>query len=1699
MPITNPDSFEGATSFSSRPVGVPVNRGQGQILSPDPNIKAVPEGYRDSKYLRGTYYFGDDLNEIKAQSQNAFDKFGNDLVKLGALTGTTFAETFTDLFVGIPTAISRGEFSGVYDNAASDMFKRWNENLEKQFPNYYTKEELAKPFYENMFGKGWSNFWFDKFLKNVGFTAGAILAGMATAGMGAALIGTSRSAKIAKLALEGGKLAAGERDAMVVAEGLKGIESWKDLSKAASIIRFKNLFNNTQALAAATTTEAGIEAHQGINDYIKATVQDYKDKHGYEPSIEEFDKIRNDATSLGNVRFALNFPVLLVSNVVQFGRMFSKSFGNDVMTLTKVMEKSPEKLATIIDSKTGKAFSELSTAERLTAIANKTFVNKGVSNLEKTWRIIQKPISEGLWEEQMQFAIEKGTKDYYTTKYNHKGRADINDITNSMAKGLGAAYGTAEGWEQGVIGAITGMISLPGSHVVKEEGSDKPVRKITAMGGIWEGIQESRSKNERTDKAVALLNRDGFFDMYKNLLDNVVAHKNYTTEWKESVERGDAFTAQNSKLAELVSLADMHVSNGTFDVFMDMLDSVKDADAESFKQNVGYDINKDVTKEQISSSIEAIKNTAKKVKSLKEDIDVRFPTLDPGLRHMLVYSGAVLFNTADRITDLSNEIHNLSKGLVAIPYEEVINKSGRIITKTKIRKDHKAKAQDLAYLLNIPEADRTNDQKNIIVRSAKFLKISQEGLAELEAQSSKRDRGIMLKDAIKKANAPSLVYGKKDKKTGIRNFGIIDSSMKMNVIASLITNPNTKIPKELKDDTLLTSFAEQLRQSNIDPNNLDKIANLVHDIIRLKEMRDYFTIMYDRLSKGTNDEAAKRIIDVIHNTITSETLKANRTQVVKTEQEPEVANEVVETKVEPEKKAEVVNKESSEDDTITTGVPLGDTSSNYRGVLTLPVIEAETSIQSSYTAIKAGRFTSEILANINKTLAAQKINTDVFTPEDQAIRAKLEAINNEVKLLVTKLGDVSINDDHHNAFDIVSDIKTFLSRPANVEIIKNNHIEQDILKVAQLGLINGLRNIKTYIPLVEESDGIVDEDYVKTLSASNDPLINDQDNNEDENDVSPINKSSLGIVTATLLAYRHREDDFKGTDGVFRYNKEITNRINNPYKWIADINTLRTGTKLKLVLETEEGYNSYKTDDMMAWEIVSNDPDLVPIKIVKVNDTVNDPAVGYLHDIDWVKEFTHEEFRAENIAYIRDIRKQLITNNKIKEEPIITVKNRRDGKLFIDADKEFKIARKVIRNNKIEVGIMVSGRIVIGKDRYLDEVDEDDIIDVVGKPISGIAYLIVPVGVHKATSGRVSIHKKAFPLVNAKLGEIDAADTYIMSIVKAAELFIKDGKVEGTDINTVNSLIQYIKTIIHIPYTKGSLKDFLLTKPFNRVYFKVSNKFIEFGTGGLADYGRYDFDAKKAYIREEGKDKEVSLTKFLDEMTLLLREFPLTFDKDKLNTEPYKPVLYVNGSFEHSKTIIHPKSYTTYILGRTKTTLREIEYAEHQYAYAIQPMIELDFSNLYKNEDELKQSEELNRRGADESKRNSIETSRKGKSRTAKKVSEVSDKAKAFAATNNISEELASSVLKAATKWNMSPEDALKKYNDITSHNLGASADTPFNSLDHNMIDMIDTLSDYNEFKKYFNDPNLYENLTDEGRRAFLEGLAKGDFVITCK
>lgn len=131
------------------------------------------------------------LNDVRAENQPLIAKWGSALGNAVTLAGTTFLDGTLGLLVGavegIGGAISdvaNGDvswenagknFSKLWDNEVSNGLQEVNRKVQNEIAPYYkTRQSQETPWYKQL---GSVDFWADGFLKNMGFTVGALYSG----------------------------------------------------------------------------------------------------------------------------------------------------------------------------------------------------------------------------------------------------------------------------------------------------------------------------------------------------------------------------------------------------------------------------------------------------------------------------------------------------------------------------------------------------------------------------------------------------------------------------------------------------------------------------------------------------------------------------------------------------------------------------------------------------------------------------------------------------------------------------------------------------------------------------------------------------------------------------------------------------------------------------------------------------------------------------------------------------------------------------------------------------------------------------------------------------------------------------------------------------------------------------------------------------------------------------------------------------------------------------------------------------------------------------------------------------------------------------------------------------------------------------------------------------------------------------------
>lgn len=675
---------------------------------------------------------GEDSEEAFAKGQSAWNKWGNALVKMGATAVGTFFNGMTAIPDTI-SAIKNGE--NPYETAQGTGIDRWLKNLEDEFPNYYTKWEQQHPFLSALpFSGGSSNFWSDKFLKNLGFTIGAIggaavqdaIVGTITGGLGdIPLIGN----QIGKAALYLNKLFTGSdkvgellqlgRDAGRTEQQLLSL---KDLARAAAATRVSDGVRFATNLYGAAASESGFEGRSGYRTVKEDLTDDYIKTHGYAPIDKEADDIEKAATASANVRFGVNLALLGVSDAIQFDALL-KPFSAARAGYRGTLQREIEEGVGTVGLKKG----SLDEFERV----------KAATRMGRVWDKIHPHvpalISEGIYEEGGQYGAQIGTQNYYERKYlfdkglnkslykadtsDFDARDDINNILHSVGNGIGAEFGTQEGLENIFLGGLTGLFSSGVEHFL-----------------------DRKENIEHRKEILDLLNKNGVTGSIKNMYEATVAAHRITSDMKQAAADGDIFKYKNFQHEAFVNFITSGIKAGRFDLRIAQLDLLKDMDEAAFKQAFGIDKTEE-NKRTVTEYVDKLKNKAEEIKRTYNLIDENFnnpykynkkaKTEDyhiqnekyqefQGWKEQLTYWASINKDAEGRKESIDRQIRQISPSITSEQVRALTNPS-----------DLREYENDLTKRAKTIEDGLKSDLSVDRVRDAKLLKLLNERAAQI--------------------------------------------------------------------------------------------------------------------------------------------------------------------------------------------------------------------------------------------------------------------------------------------------------------------------------------------------------------------------------------------------------------------------------------------------------------------------------------------------------------------------------------------------------------------------------------------------------------------------------------------------------------------------------------------------------------------------------------------------------------------------------------------------------------------------------------------------------------------------------------------------------------------------------------------------------------------------------------------------------
>lgn len=538
----------------------------------------------------------DEFNEagyIRGGNQPWIMQAINGTTKAAVLAGTTAAEGIIGGIWGLGSAIYHKDFDNFWDNDFSKTMKLINEASEEWMPNYYTKEEQENPWYTNIFTP---NFIFDKVVKNIGFTIGAAYAGGVYAqtiggifrGLGAmkAWLGTGRSLK---QALELGKRAMDMSSAARHTKSLVGsimsavgegtIEAVNNSDDYANAERKKYDALSAEDIGKAYdkfAMEGGVFDANGnpVLDNTPKSLQLQVDlKKIADAKQAAYDAIEESRKEVGTKDLIANIPILTYGNWYTFGKMFAGGWKGakrvkgirtratkEAMDAAKKEGKDAVKRLHDVVKKAKKTGYQGLTAEEKALVEETKSYTLGDKSYA-TLKALGEPLKEGL-EEMNQSVAAKIPSNYYGSridaiydaKMDRESTEQVVDWWKAITQGFKDIYGDVDNYEEGFIGALTGMFGSPTFGKTNNSTSETYIGRskwIGMSGGVvpqWRNAIKDREHEREVVEHVNNILKSGNLERG---VKHLIAQTFFDNKQRVAVIKDDKKEYKDSELASM--------------------------------------------------------------------------------------------------------------------------------------------------------------------------------------------------------------------------------------------------------------------------------------------------------------------------------------------------------------------------------------------------------------------------------------------------------------------------------------------------------------------------------------------------------------------------------------------------------------------------------------------------------------------------------------------------------------------------------------------------------------------------------------------------------------------------------------------------------------------------------------------------------------------------------------------------------------------------------------------------------------------------------------------------------------------------------------------------------------------------------------------------------------------------------------------
>lgn len=452
-------------------------------------------------------------DEARAEIQSGLNRLGNALLNNVVIAGTTAVSGTLGFAYGVLDALANGEINKLYDNPVNRQMLKWQEDVAKAAPNYYTKGYEESSIWNKL---GTSIFWAD-LIKNLGYAEGMMIPGT---GVSKLLQGIPKAAQII------------------------GSSLYSSISEA-----------SIEALGA-KQDKVNLESQIAYNSYLKDIQNGVNSELANEKYASALSDIKEDANNAGNFVLGYNMALLTATNALEWGKLFSR--GN-TFSRRKMLEQTRKQGINVIDEG---QLPKLATDKKLWYTTKNIAGRFGKASVEGIEEVMQGVGTNAA-------DLNPNYNDFNEHVYNQDYRELASSTMQSIGMALSDAMKDPDTYTNFAMGFFTGALGVPTLQNPKtNDGFRSPV---VMEGGLKEFIENQREYSKKVNLVNEINSRieqsDSIKEYYKGLVRNTLLEDKANV----ALELNDVFNFNNAQHAQLISDVIMFDNVGHIDVLRDIV------------------------------------------------------------------------------------------------------------------------------------------------------------------------------------------------------------------------------------------------------------------------------------------------------------------------------------------------------------------------------------------------------------------------------------------------------------------------------------------------------------------------------------------------------------------------------------------------------------------------------------------------------------------------------------------------------------------------------------------------------------------------------------------------------------------------------------------------------------------------------------------------------------------------------------------------------------------------------------------------------------------------------------------------------------------------------------------------------------------------------------------------------------------------